>query len=386
MFYNHNPRGPSPAKQDFLPYNITTRVVPHSGEESASLAILFDTTGSMGGIPRAFVQGTLVTLIDEIDRRKSIPNPHIMFGAVGDFNDTTPLQFSDFSKGKASVDQLRQLYIQNGGGAYTYLNYYAALLFAARKTQPAGKGMLFIIGDQPCEGSGLTVEEMRDYLGIESNHDMSKLAIVNELKKKYEIFYLSIESQYAYKDVAGGWRELFDDKVIPVKDTDQAMIAQIIVSIIDRYYAGKSQALVAASWEDTNTQNAVATAIANLGTLAIANAPSQETVVKTTSTLVAAATPVLSFFGNMALSLAARAGAAVGGQLMDMSVDAVAHGITALTLTQDPEALRLEDQARNDQLAVVALGDGSQNQHLVLMLDDKGAIAATRPRPGTGNL
>jgi hypothetical protein len=95
---------------------------------------------------------------------------------------------------------------------------------------------------------------------------------------------------------------------------------------------------------------------------------------------------VLSFFGNMALSLAARAGAAVGGQLMDMSVDAVAHGITALTLTQDPEALRLEDQARNDQLAVVALGDGSQNQHLVLMLDDKGAIAATRPRPGTGNL
>lgn len=97
------------------------------------------------------------------------------------------------------------------------------------------------------------------------NHISAK-SMLEEAQEKYVVFHLCLkadEKPLVFKQ----WKNLLGDKAIPVNTADIDKVAEIIVSIIDRYYTGLSADQVASTWQDPAVQRAVETAIADLGTL-----------------------------------------------------------------------------------------------------------------------
>jgi len=285
------------ARPEFQAKRITMRQGDASAK--ASMLVFFDVTGSMSSIPREFVgaNGAMLTLTREIADRGSIPDPEIMFGAVGDVEyDRFPLQATEFNTTIEAARQLRQLYLEGGGGSNPDESYPAAWIFAARKTQPGSlrngkKGILFTMGDE-LYPVGISGSDLARHLGITNGQAQPSSAVdayyssssygyygsasrdagymtteemLAEAKEKYEIFHLCLKSDTKPR-VFEQWKGLLGDKAIPVKENDIGSIAQIMVSIIDRYYAGMRQDQVADTWLDPSVSAAVAAAIANLGT------------------------------------------------------------------------------------------------------------------------
>ena len=92
------PRNQWRAHPDLEPYGVAVRESRDSAEHPASLAIsvLFDVTGSMGGVPRV-LQTKLADLHGLLLRKGYVDHPQIMFGAIGDaYSDRVPLQVGQF--------------------------------------------------------------------------------------------------------------------------------------------------------------------------------------------------------------------------------------------------------------------------------------------------
>ena len=296
----------SNAREDFLAQNIGMRRSrpSASGDSQASMAVFFDVTGSMSDIPLQFVNGTMLTLTREIANRGSIPYPEIMFGAIGDVEyDRYPLQATEFNTDIEAAHQLRQLCLEGGGGSNYSESYPAAWIFAARKTMPGSlkygrKGILITMGDEEYP-DGISGANLLTYLGIgngageatqaasavssytpsyasSSGRDRSKRdagfitteQMLEEVQAKYEVFHLFLKSDN-YPATYKKWQGLLDDRVIPVKAADMDKVAEIIVSIIDRFYTGMRLEDVASSWQSTAIQAAVEHSIKDLGSLGI---------------------------------------------------------------------------------------------------------------------
>ena len=80
------------------PFGVSMRESRDSGEhpQSLAIAVLFDVTGSMRGVPRA-LQAKLPQLLGLLLRKGYAAHPQIMFGAIGDATcDRAPLQVGQF--------------------------------------------------------------------------------------------------------------------------------------------------------------------------------------------------------------------------------------------------------------------------------------------------
>src|SRR5437667_286821 len=90
------------------PFGVTTRESRDSAEHPRSLAVavLFDVTGSMGGVPRA-LQAKLPQLLGLLLRKGYAADPQVMFGAIGDATcDRAPLQVGQFESDNRMDDDL----------------------------------------------------------------------------------------------------------------------------------------------------------------------------------------------------------------------------------------------------------------------------------------
>jgi hypothetical protein len=78
---------------DLDPFDVGRRESRDSDEhpQSLAIAVLFDVTGSMGGVPRA-LQKKLPKLLGLLKDSRYVRDPQIMFGAIGDATcDRAPL-------------------------------------------------------------------------------------------------------------------------------------------------------------------------------------------------------------------------------------------------------------------------------------------------------
>ena len=126
------------AAAEFNPLSITCRESCETDEKPqvTPIIIAFDVTGSMGDIPKVLIKGGLGGLMKKLLERSSIPNPHVMFMAVGDVNcDQSPLQVTQFEADIRIAKQLKDLYLEGGGGGNGSESYPIAWYFAANKTQ-----------------------------------------------------------------------------------------------------------------------------------------------------------------------------------------------------------------------------------------------------------
>lgn len=261
-------------KTDYDPRTISVRESRDSVDNpnSTPIFIASDVTGSMGIVAETLMRDGLNTIAKEIYDRKPVTDPHIMIGAVGDaVYDTSPLQVTQFEADIRLADQVKDLYLEYGGGPNRGESYLLPHLFAAEKIRADAwekrnkKGYLFTIGDEPFL-DGVKKDEASKFLGIQLQSDLSAKECVARCQKKFEIFHVVIGSRaklrHDFAQQMLEWNDLLPQRVIVLDD--HTKLAETIVSVI-QVNEGANKANVVNSW-DQKTSVVVANAMNSLAT------------------------------------------------------------------------------------------------------------------------
>jgi hypothetical protein len=221
------PRSGWRAHQSLDPHGLTVRESRDSDEHPTSLAIsvLFDVTGSMGGVPRV-LQTKLPDLFGLLLRKGYTEHPQILFGAVGDATcDRVPLQLGQFESDNRMDEHLGNILLEGGGGGQMTESYELALYAMARHTaldcyeKRGRRGYLFLIGDEMPYGK-VKAREVREVLGETISRDIPVQQILAELQRTFHVFYIlpAGASYVGNSEVLGLWRRLLGQNVIELDD------------------------------------------------------------------------------------------------------------------------------------------------------------------------
>lgn len=221
------------------PFGVTMRESCDSETHptSRAVAVFFDVTGSMAGVPRV-IQSKLPQLMGLVIR-KALDHPHIMVGAIGDATagDDSPLQVGQFEAGIEIEDDLTNLRLVGGGGGGLSESYQLAMYFMARHTKidcfdkRGEKGYLFLIGDEKPYNT-VSKEEVKRLIGDTLQADLPVEELLVELEKRYEVFFIlpNMTSNYNNKTVSDRWQELLGQRILRLEDP--AGISELIASTI----------------------------------------------------------------------------------------------------------------------------------------------------------
>lgn len=205
---------------------------------SVAIGVIFDETGSMGGIPTQ-LQAKLPQLMGLLLRQGYVADPQILFGGVGDFYaDKAPLQVGQFESGAEMDDELNKLFLESGGGGSFHESYQNAFLFFGRKTsidcyeKRGRKGYLFIIGDELPYGSA-TRAEVLDLLGDTVQADIPVEQCVAEAQEKYHCFFIIPRGASHSTDpkLKARWQELVGPQNVIMLDDPDAVCEAIATTI-----------------------------------------------------------------------------------------------------------------------------------------------------------
>jgi hypothetical protein len=206
---------------------------------SKAIAVFFDVTGSMGGIPRR-LQTELPKLMALLLRKGYVVDPQILMGAIGDYHsDRAPLQVGQFESGIEMDNDLTNIFIEGNGGGQNTESYQNAFYFAARKTvtdcfeKRGEKGYLFLIGDEHPYPSS-TKAEIKKVFGDDVEAAIPLAQLVKEAQEKWEIFFIiPRESGTATGDpkLESHWKEVVGGEHVLMLDTAEA-ICEVIGSTI----------------------------------------------------------------------------------------------------------------------------------------------------------
>ncbi|TAL31189.1 MAG: VWA domain-containing protein [Alphaproteobacteria bacterium] len=262
----------SSIKADMDPAKIKVRESRDStaNPDSTPIILALDVTGSMGMIADTLAREGLGTLVEEILERKPVSDPHIMVMGVGDaFYDNAPLQVSQFEADIKIAKQLKEIFLEHGGGGNHSESYTLPWYFASEKTdidcvKHGRKGMLFTFGDEECPPD-LRAEQIRRIIGDKIQGDINTADLLEQVSKKYDVFHVVIEqgdyAQRNKKAVYDSWSKVLPaDRIISVKDYKQ--LPAILVSVME-VHAGKDKDDVANSWQG-KTVDVVKDAIKNV--------------------------------------------------------------------------------------------------------------------------
>ena len=258
----------------FNPARIKVRESRDGPLNPASTAIILasDVTGSMGAIAEVMIRSGLDTAMREIYDRKPVSDPHVMAMAVGDAEcDSAPLQATEFEADVRLAEQLKNLWIEGGGGGNAGESYHLPWYFAATKTSAdcfekrGRKGYLFTIGDEPIL-PGVSKANLTRIFGGGAERDLSSADLLAMASRNYDVFHIVLTGVGVAKGdlprVMKTWTPLLGQRVI--KCDDHEKIAEVIVSAI-QVNEGASADSVAASWTGS-TAATVANAVKALTT------------------------------------------------------------------------------------------------------------------------
>jgi hypothetical protein len=204
---------------------------------SHAVAVLFDVTGSMRGVPR-ILQANLPKLMGLLGRRGYLEDPQILIGAIGDATcDAAPLQVGQFESGIEIEEDLGKLYLEGGGGGHITESYELALYFMARHTaldcyeKRGRRGYLFVIGDET-PYPRVKRREVARLIGDGLQADIPVEEQIAELGKTYDVYYVLPKMTHHWDDPAvhRRWAELLGQHVLRLEDP--AAICELIASTI----------------------------------------------------------------------------------------------------------------------------------------------------------
>jgi hypothetical protein len=227
--FRYSDSGARKVHPDLDPHGVMVRESRDSDEHPTSLAIavLFDVTGSMGGVPRV-LQAKLPQLLGLLMRKGYVPHPQVMFGAIGDATvDQAPLQVGQFESDNRMDGDLERILLEGGGGGQKKESYELALYFMARHTaidcfdKRGKRGYLFIIGDEMAYDR-VKPREVAAVIGDSLAEPIPIPAILTEVTRRWDTYYILPEgSSYVGDDeVLSFWRKLLGQNVIELADLD----------------------------------------------------------------------------------------------------------------------------------------------------------------------
>ncbi|MFD0888356.1 hypothetical protein ACFQ08_27785, partial [Streptosporangium algeriense] len=227
--FAYSDSGARAVHDDLDPYGVAARESRDSGEhpDSLAIAVLFDVTGSMGGVPRT-LQTKLPDLLGLLMRKGYAADPQILFGAIGDATcDRAPLQIGQFESDNRMDEDLGKILLEGGGGGQKTESYELAMYFMARHTsidcfeRRGRRGYLFIIGDE-LPYPKVSRRQVRQVIGDSPLRDIPTKEIVAELTRIYDVYYiLPAGASYAGDgQVLAAWRELLGQNVLELDDLD----------------------------------------------------------------------------------------------------------------------------------------------------------------------
>lgn len=191
--------------------------------ESNAIAVFFDVTGSMGGIPALFAKEKLGGLMRMLLGQAAIVDPQILFGAIGDaYSDRSPLQIGQFESGLEMDDWLTKIHLEGGGGGQTKESYELAIWWAATHVQMdclekrGKKGYLFIIGDEEAYPK-LNSAQVKDITG-EDVQSMTTREVIALAQEKFEVFKICVSSDSYPHAHLDPWRALMGERAVFLKD------------------------------------------------------------------------------------------------------------------------------------------------------------------------
>jgi hypothetical protein len=205
--------------------------------QSHAVAVLFDVTGSMQGVPRV-LQARLPQLMGLLIRKGYLEHPQILIGAVGDATcDAAPLQVGQFESGIEIEEDLGKLYLEGGGGASITESYELALYFMARHTaldcheKRGRRGYLFVIGDE-IPYAKVKREEARAWIGDGLQSSVPVEDVIAELRRTYDVYHVlpKMTSNWDNPAVRQRWVELLGQNALRLEQP--AAICQLIASTI----------------------------------------------------------------------------------------------------------------------------------------------------------
>lgn len=196
--------------------------------ESTAIGVVFDVTGSMARVPIT-LQKKLPQLMGLLLRKGYIPDPQILFAAVGDFtSDKVPLQVGQFESGIEMDDDITKIYLEGGGGGSKEESYLDALYFFAKHTSTdcfekrGKKGYLFLIGDEKPYPK-VSKAELLSIFGDTVQDDLTAQQVVALAAEKWEIFFVipNGTSYYSEPWLKDTWAGLINpEHVLKLEDPD----------------------------------------------------------------------------------------------------------------------------------------------------------------------
>jgi hypothetical protein len=205
--------------------------------ESHAVAVLFDVTGSMQGVPR-ILQANLPKLMGLLIRKGYLDHPQILIGAIGDATcDAAPLQVGQFESGIEIEEDLGRLYLEGGGGGSITESYELALYFMARHTaidcyQKRGRrGYLFVIGDE-IPYAKVKRKEVGALIGDGLQTNIPVEDAIAELERTYDVYHVLPKMTHHWNNPAVHrcWAELLGQKALRLEEP--AAICELIAATI----------------------------------------------------------------------------------------------------------------------------------------------------------
>lgn len=183
--------------QTLDPQGLRLRESRDSEEHPNSNAIIIglDVTGSMGKVVRG-IHADLPRLHELLLGHRYIPDPQIMFAAVGDATcDTVPLQVGQFESDNRMDQHLENMVLEGGGGGQNTESYEIMLYLAARHTaidcfeKRQRKGYLFMIGDEHAYPA-VSAQEINKLIGPELQADVPLDEVIAEVRERYHLYFV----------------------------------------------------------------------------------------------------------------------------------------------------------------------------------------------------
>jgi len=212
------------------PFGATVREARDSAEhpQSTPIVAFVDVTGSMRRVPQ-IIQQKLPNLMGTITRGGYATDPQIMTIAVGDEQfDTVPLQAGQFESDNRIDEQIRDLYLEGGGGGDLKESYALGAYFLATRAQldsldkRGRKGYCFIFGDEANKPT-LSRAAVAKYIGDELAEDMPIAEVYRQLEEKFHVFFVvpNLSSYYEQAWVEDHWRPIVGERFLRLENPEE---------------------------------------------------------------------------------------------------------------------------------------------------------------------
>lgn len=204
---------------------------------STPIVVAFDSTGSMGSVPRT-AQQKLKTLFNLLVDKNYATDPQVMVATYGDAAvDSVPLQVAQFESDNRVDDNLDNMFLEGGGGGNfgetsNLLMYYLATHTALDSLEKRGKkGYLFVIADE--RQIPITDSHVKKFIGDDQPLiPLDFNAVAEAVSEKFIVRILLINNSSAlYQKSEEFYTQLFGPEAVVIIE-DPSTISETIGAMV----------------------------------------------------------------------------------------------------------------------------------------------------------